>query len=166
MARSLDERAGRQEEQRSRYSQDDAELATRLGIQMLNEGNGMQVIKEAMNSSKDPAQAIGAFLAQMMGSLAEKLQAEAGIDPGVFLAKNGFLEAILNYIEKSLGLPPEFSDQVYPVVLETIKAAAQNPPPAAQGAPPQGGPSAQMAPGPQGAPAPQAAPPQGMGGGY
>lgn len=155
MARSLDEKQEKVIEEKSRYSREDAELATRLGIKMLNEGNGMQVIEDAIKTSKDPAQAIGAFLAQMMGSLAEQLQSQAGVDPGVFLAEDGFLDAILNYIEQKLGLPPEFSDQVYPVVLETIKAAAMNPPQEqAQGAPPQG------------APAPQAAPPQAAPGGY
>lgn len=35
---------------------------------------------------------------------------------------------VLDYIEKKLGYPEEFSDQVYSAVLETIKAAAQRPP--------------------------------------
>lgn len=139
------------------YPQEDAEIATRMGIQLLNEGNGLQTIQQAIEESQDPAQVIGQFLAQMMGQLAEQLAKEANIDPGVFLAKGGFLEAILNYIEQKLGYPEEFSDQIYNEVLEIIKAAAMSPrgsgamggmeqqaqaqpqPPAQQAAPPQGG---------------------------
>ena len=114
------------------YSREDAELATRMLIKMMNEAGGLQVISDAINQSQDPAQVIGQFLAQVMGQLAEQLNAEAGIDPGVFLAKDGVLEAILNYIEGKLGYPEDFSDQVYGQVLEVIKAAAQNPTPPGQ----------------------------------
>jgi hypothetical protein len=96
-------------------------------IKMMNEAGGLQTIQDAIQQSQDPAQVIGTFLAQIMGQLAEQLNKQAGIDPGVFLAKNGVLEAVLNYIEGKLGFPEDFSDQVYQQVLETIKAAAQNP---------------------------------------
>lgn len=130
MAESLDQvnQSKRiKENQGKKYSQEDAELATRMGIKLLTEGNGLKVIHDSINQSQDPAQVIGQFLAQMMGQLAEQLQKEAGIDPGVFLAKNGFLDAILNYIEKKLGYPSNFSDQIYVAVLEVIKAAAMGP---------------------------------------
>lgn len=136
------------------YSAEDSELATRMVIKMLNEGNGLQVISDAINQSQDPAQVVGQFLAQIMGELAEQLNKEAGVDPGVFLAKDGVLDAVLNYIEKKLKYPEDFSDQIYGQVLEVIKAAAQNPQNAQQGqAPAQAGPpQEQMAP---------AGPPQG-----
>lgn len=117
-----------QEQQGPRQvSQQDAELATRMGIKMLKEGGGLKVIADGINQSKDPAQVVASFLVQMMGSLAEKLHQEVGMDPSVFLAKGGFLDAILNYIEDQLGYPEEFSDEIYPAVLEMIKAAANNP---------------------------------------
>lgn len=153
---SLD-KAQQQEGQRrgKSYPQEDAEIATRMGIKMLSEGNGIQVIKDAIDQSQDPAQVIGQFLGQMMGQLAEQLAKEANIDPGVFLAKNGFLDAILNYIEGKLGYPPEFSDQIYDQVLEVIKAAAMSGGAQGQGMQQQGG-----QPGPEQAPPQQAAPPQ------
>lgn len=106
----------------------DVEIAVRLGIKMLND-SGLQVIKDALDKSQDPAQVIGQFLAQLMGKMAEELQAKIGLDPRVFLAKRGFLETILDYIEGKLGYPSDFSDKVYGEVLEVIKAAAQQPPP-------------------------------------
>jgi hypothetical protein len=126
---------------------EDVEIAFRMAVQMLTEGGGIDVIKKAVNESQDPAMVIGQFLAQLMGQLAEKLQAEAGIDPKIFLAKDGWLDLMLNYIEKKLGYPPEFSDQVYTQVLDVIKAAAQSPeapnnvmePDAPQGPPPPQG---------------------------
>ena len=118
-----------QQEQDRSVPQKDAEIATRLGIKMLSEGGGLQLIAKALNESQDPAQVIGQFLAQLIGQLAEKLRSQINLDPRVFLAKDGFLDAILNYIEEQLGYPPEFSDQIYSEVLEVIKAAASSPPP-------------------------------------
>lgn len=131
MARSLDQvnmekkvKAG----QGSEVSGQDTEIAVRMAIKMLNEGEGMKVINDALNKSEDPAMVIGQFLAQLMGAMGEALSAKIGLDPRVFLAKDGFLDKILDYIESQLGYPPEFSDQIYGQVLEVIKAAAQKPP--------------------------------------
>lgn len=62
-------------------STQDTELAVRMTIQMLSEGDGLRVIEDAINKSQDPAQVIGQFLAQMMGALAEKLGQEVNLDP-------------------------------------------------------------------------------------
>lgn len=127
----------------------DVELATRMGVKLLNEANGIQVIRQSLDQSKDPAQVIGQFLAQMMGTLAEELAAKMQVDPRVFLAKRGFLDNILNYIEKKLGMPEEFSDQIYAQVLETIKAAAFGGQGGSQQAPQEQAAPVQAAPGPQ-----------------
>lgn len=137
--------------QGAEVSGQDTEIAVRMAIKMLNEGDGMKVINDAINKSQDPAMVIGQFLAQMMGALGEALVAKIGLDPRVFLAKDGFLDKILDYIEGKLGYPAEFSEQIYGQVLETIKAAAMKPPapnnvmgeggqpPVPQGQPPTGG---------------------------
>ena len=127
MAISLD--SNNTENRQVQVPKEDAELATRLGIKMLAEGGGLELISKAINESQDPAQVIGQFLAQMIGQLAEKLRDQVNLDPKVFLAKDGFLDAILNYIEDKLGYPEEFSDQIYGEVLEIIKAAAMSPAP-------------------------------------
>lgn len=105
----------------------DVEIAVRLGVKLLSSG-GLDQIKAAIDQSKDPAQVIGTFIVQMIGHMAEQLRSQVGIDPRVFLAKGAFLDSILDYIETKLGYPPEFSDQIYSQVLETIKAAAMKPP--------------------------------------
>lgn len=122
----------------------DVEIAVRMAIKMLNEGDGLQVIKDAIDKSQDPAMVIGQFLAQLMGALGEKLAQEIGLDPRAFLATDGFLDKILDYIEVKLKYPEDFSDQIYAQVLEAIKAAATNPPApndvmGQQGPQPQGG---------------------------
>lgn len=146
--RALDDQANK-ETSTSQFSgkSDDVELAVRMGVKLLNEANGIAVIRKALDQSKDPAQVIGQLLAQMMGTLAEELSAKADVDPRVFLAKGGFLDHILDYIEGKLGMPPEFSDQVYGQVLETVKAAAFGG---------QGGNTAPAQPSPQQAPQPNA----------
>jgi hypothetical protein len=135
------------------FPKEDVELAFRLAVKLLNEGGGLKVIADSIQQSQDPAQVIGKFLAQLMGQLAEKLRDEAGIDPGIFIAKGGFLEHILDYIEQKLGYPSDFSDKIYAEVLDTIKAAAMQPTNPNQ----VSGPNAQ----PQGQP-PAPAPQEGM----
>lgn len=132
---------------RKEYAREDVEIAVRMAIKLLNEGGGLKVIADAIQQSQDPAQVVGKFLAQLMGQLAEKLRDEVGIDPGIFIAKGGFLDTILDYIEKQLGYPEDFSNKIYSEVLDTIKAAAMSPtnpnqvsgPNAPQGAPAPGG---------------------------
>ncbi len=130
MAKSLDqvaaERAVEEGEGRE-VNNEDVEIAFRMAVQMLSDGGAIQMIKDAINQSNDPAQVIGQVLAQLMSKLAEQLQNELEIDPAIFLAKGGWLELVLDYIEKKLGYPEEFSDQVYAQVLEVIKAAASGP---------------------------------------
>ena len=158
MATSLDQVTTKRQveaNQGAKFKSEDVELAVNFGIKILNEGGGLDLIKKSINQSQDPAQVIGQFLAQIISKLAEQMLQEYSIDPGIFLAKDGFLDYILNYIEQKLGYPESFSDEIYTQVVEIIKAAAQGAP-APNGVmegqtstpPPQGG---QPAP----APAPQ-----------
>lgn len=106
---------------------DDLEIAVLMAQDMLDNG-GIQVIKDAINQSEDPALVVGQFLGQMIGQLAEGLMQQfPDFDARVFLAKDGWLDIILDYIEDELGYPDNFSDQIYTEVLELIKAAASGP---------------------------------------
>lgn len=136
---------------KEQLSGQDAEIAFRLGVKLMSEGKGLETIEAAINESQDPAQVIGQFLAQIMTVLAERLQEQINLDPRVFLAKGGWLEMMLDYIEQKLGYPQEFSDQIFVQVVEVIKAAAMDPQQA------QGG---QQPPMQQGQPAPN----RGLGG--
>lgn len=108
---------------------EDVEILVRTAIKLLNDSGGMQVIKEAIDTSQDPGQVVGQFITQLIAKMGEELGQSMNVDPRAFLAKGGFLEEILDYIEQQLGLPEEFSDQVYQEVLEMVKAIAQDPPP-------------------------------------
>lgn len=110
----------------SEVNSDDVEIAFRMFVDLLDNG-GLKVIRDAIDQSQDPAQVVGQFLAQSMGQLAEQLYQQYQIDPKIFLAKNGWLDLVLDYIETELGYPPEFSDQIYAEVLEIVKAAASTP---------------------------------------
>ena len=156
MATSLDQvNAERQVEanQGTKFKSEDVELAVNFGIKLLNEGGGLDLIKKSINQSRDPAQVIGQFLAQIIAKLAEQMHQEYSIDPGIFLAKDGFLDYILNYIEQKLGYPESFSDEIYTQVVEVIKAAAQGP--AAPNGVMEGEPSTPPPQGGQPAPVPQ-----------
>lgn len=139
MPKQLDQIAEQEDkavEQEGSGMDQDTEIAIRLGIKMLSEG-GLEQIKNALNQSKDPAQVIGSFLAQMIGHMAEQLQKQVNLSPRIFLSKGGFLDHILDYIEVKLGYPSEFSDQIYAAVLETVKAAAMSEAGVNRKAPPQ-----------------------------
>lgn len=154
MAKSLDNASAPQAQGKT-YDQKDLEIAVRMGIKLIKEGNGLQLIADGINKSKDPAAVVGQFLAQLMGKLAEELRDKYGVDPGVFVAKNGWLETILDWIEGELGYPSDFSDKIYMQTMEVIKAAAMQPPPANEE---MGGQNVQP---PAGPPDPSAMPPQG-----
>lgn len=128
---------------------EDAQLVTMMGMSLLDKG-GLQTIQAALESSQDPSQVVGQFLAQLMGQMAEYTANTLQIDPAVYTEPNGFLDQILDYIERKLGLPKEFSDQVYGDALEVMKAAAMG-----GEAPQQAGPAQPAggldAPAPQGA---------------
>lgn len=129
MAKSLSQvnvERGVEEGQGAQVPDDDVELAFRMAVEMLDQG-GMKVIEDAINQSSDPAMVVGQFLAQLIGQLAEQLRDEFDIDPKIFLAKNGWLDLVLDYIETQLGYPEDFSDEIYQQVLEVIKAAASGP---------------------------------------
>ena len=118
---------------------DEEELDLRLAVAMMQrllEEKGLDLIKQALNTSKDPAQVVGNLLSQMIVQMQENFPPELNVSPRVYLAKNGALEQILDFIEKKLGLPSRFSDDVYGTVVEIIKAGAMSPE-QAQGGQPQ-----------------------------
>lgn len=104
---------------------DQVELVTRLGIKMLKEGGGLDTLSKAIQQSQDPAQVVGQFMVQLIGSMLDQLKEQIDLDPRVFLVPDGFVDNILDFLEDQLSLPSEFSDQVEAEVLEMVKALAQ-----------------------------------------
>lgn len=133
---------------------DDRKLVSMMGMAMLDNG-GLDTLQKGLEQSQDPAQVISNFMAQLIGQQAEYTQQTFGINPAVYTQKGGFLDQIVDYIERKLGLPPDMSDQVYGETIEVMKALAQEGGP--QGGPQQGAP--QGGPPQAGPPGPQAAPP-------
>lgn len=152
MAKSLQDVAAEKKQAKEQSSnigdgkhEEDLRITLMLGVKMLEKANGLQVIGDALQGSADPAQVVGQVLAQVLSTLAEQGTTQLNIDPKIFLAKGGWLEGMLDYIEVNLQLPSEFSDQVFGAVVEIIKAQTQ-------AASQQGG---AVAPGPQQAAGPQ-----------
>lgn len=111
---------------------EDIEILVRAGIKLLS-GGGIEVISKAINESQDPSQVIGQFMGQLIMKMGEEFVEQMQLDPRAFLAKGGFLEELLDYIEERLSLPSEFSDQIYAETVEMIKAVVQQPEPPSQG---------------------------------
>ena len=96
-----------------------------MSVDMIKESGVLEKLGPALQQSADPAQVVGQFLVQLIGHLADVASEQFNFDPRVFLARDGWLDRTLEFIEDELGLPEEFSDQVKDTVLEMIKALAQ-----------------------------------------
>lgn len=120
----------------------DADKIFDLIMELLNQG-GWEVVKQAVDS-QDPAQPLGAFIAQLIMQITEQMaNSQQDMDLRAWLMPNGIVEMLLNTIELEFDLPPEFSDEIFKNVVNNIKAALQEPQQQAQAqpqqAPPQGG---------------------------
>lgn len=128
----------------------DLEIAVKMGTRLMKEAGGLKAIEQAMSGSGDPVQAISKFLVQLIMQIKEAVSSQGvELSPNIVLAQGGWVEQMLDVIEGELGLPPDFSDQVFGDVVETFKALAQSP---------QGAGQQQAAASPQIAGAMQAAP--------
>lgn len=130
------------EEQEQGAVLQDADKIFRLVMQLMEKG-GWDVVEQALDS-QDPAQPIGAFIAQLIMQVTEQMaQSEQDMDLRAWLAPSGIVEMLLNAIEAEFDLPEEFSEEIFKNVVNNIKSALQEP---QQGQQPQG----QPAPAPQG----------------
>lgn len=133
-----------------------AEYVFLLGVDLLEEGGGMDTLRKAVEQSADPMVVISQFIVQMVGQLSEVLNEEVNFDPRVMLVRGGFVDSITDYIVDKLNLGDEASDMIEQEVLEMIKGLAQGetqPDPNAE-MPPEAAPMEQQAgmPTEQGAP--------------
>lgn len=104
------------------------ELVTRLCIKAIDDGGALDTLEKAVRTSDNLAVVFGQFIVQLIGNVMDQLAGKFDIDPAIFLhPKEGVVIHILDYLEHKLGLPDEFSDQVWPQILEMIKGLAQNP---------------------------------------
>lgn len=152
----------------------DLEIAVKMGTKLMREAGGLDTLDKAITESGDPVQVISKFLVQLIMQIKESIEAQGvELSPSIVLGQGGWVFQMLDLIEEELGMPRDFSNQVFGDVMETFKAMAQQPeeggppqeggqPPMEQGAPPPGGGQPMPASGPTGN-APMAMPPeQGM----
>lgn len=104
----------------------DQQMLVKMGVDILEQGKGIELIKTALQGSQDPAQVVGQVMSQVLMALAEQTTQELGVNPKVFLAKGGWLNDMLDYLETKLGLAPDFSEEVWYAVVETVKAAVKS----------------------------------------
>lgn len=102
-----------------------AEYVFLLGVDLLEEGGGMQTLQKAVQQSADPIAVIAQFIVQMVGQLSEVLAEEVNFDPRVMLVRGGFVDSISDYITEKLGLEEDAPDMIEQEVLEMIKGLAQ-----------------------------------------
>lgn len=118
----------------------DADKIMKLVNRLLDKG-GWDVVEQALNS-QDPAQPIGAFIAQLIMQITEQMaNSDQDMDLRAWLMPGGIVEMMLNMFEAEFDLPPEFSDEIFKNVVKNIQSAIQEPQQQAQPqqAAPQGG---------------------------
>lgn len=117
----------------------DADKIMKLVNQLLDKG-GWDVVEQALNS-QDPAQPIGAFIAQLIMQITEQMaNSEQDMDLRAWLMPGGIVEMMLDMFEAEFDLPPEFSDEIFKNVVKNIQSAIQEPSQAQpQQTAPQGG---------------------------
>lgn len=128
------------EEQEKSAVLQDADKIFSLVMKLMDQG-GWDVIEQALDS-QDPAQPIGAFIAQLIMQVTEQMaNSQQDMDLRAWLMPDGIVEMLLDAAEAEFDLPPEFSDEIFKNVVNNIKSALQEPQQQAQPqqAPPQGG---------------------------
>ena len=71
----------------------DLRIVSMIADKMLD-GGGMDVIHKAVDQSRDPAQVIGAFIAQLVAHVHESMPKELSISPRIYFAQGGLVEHI------------------------------------------------------------------------
>ena len=105
----------------------DLEIAVKLGTRLLKDAGGLDALRKGVQSSADAPQVVAKFLVQLIMKIKDTLSAQQiQLTPEIVLADGGWIEQMLDVIEKELKLPPEFSDNVVADVMETFKALAQS----------------------------------------
>lgn len=158
MARSLDGSMQEDPAQEKQSSDRDVEgadlkIALALGKKTMKEAGGLQALQQGIQSSKDPTQVVSKFLVQLIMKIKDSLQQQGvELSPSIVLSADGWLVQMIDFIETSLHLPTEFSEEVIGDVMETFKAMlqgqakGQQETQAPQQGPPQAGPPQQAAP--------------------
>lgn len=119
---------GQRGKQASGLEELDLEIAVKMGTRLMKEAGGLKAIEQALGGSGDPVQAISKFLVQLIMQIKEAVSSQGvELSPNIVLAQGGWVEQMLDVIEGELGLPADFSDQVFGDVVETFKALAQSP---------------------------------------
>lgn len=126
----------------------DLAIGVLLGERFLQEG-GFDVISEALKGSSDPSQPIGQFFITLIKKLMEDMPADVQLSPRIFLAKNGWVEQMMDMVIDELKIDIKIADKAEIYIADTISQMASQSA-QQQAAPPQGAAPAQP-PLPQGA---------------
>lgn len=127
-------------EQGTELEEMDLQIAVSLGKRLMKDAGGLKAVEQAIAGSGDPTQAVSKFLVQLITQIKEAVASEGvELSPRIVLANNGWVTQMLDSLEQELGLPAEFSDEVFSDVVETFKALAASGSDAQGPQPPQQG---------------------------
>lgn len=124
----------------------DLRIGVMLAQKMIDEG-GIDVIEEAIKTSKDPGQVVGQFLMQMVVQMAESMPREMQLSPRIYFAHGGWVEQVSDYLQEEYGIDQKIMDRAEMYIGGQAEQMAQGQAQqAVQGAQPVPGAGAPMAP--------------------
>lgn len=103
----------------------DLEIAVMIGQNMMDDG-GFDVIEQAIEQSSDPAQVIGQFLVQLIQKLAEAFPEDMKLSPRIYLAKNGFVEQMMDILIDEFDLDIKTADRAEIYVAQMAQELAKS----------------------------------------
>jgi len=132
---ALQDEMTREEAPNEENLQRDLNIAVLLAQNLIDDG-GIDVITQAVEQSRDPAQVIGQFLMQLASQMEEMLPEHLQLDKQIFLAPGGWVEQISDYLQEQYGISREIMDRAEIYIGTTAQAMAEQkaPPPGASAA--------------------------------
>lgn len=108
----------------SKDEKDDLRIAVGITQDLIDDG-GWEVVERAISTSKDPGQVVGQFLMQLAGELTKNLPQGVTLSPRIWLANDGVLEQVSDYLQEEYDVDSEVMDRAEMFVASAIQAQAQ-----------------------------------------
>lgn len=102
----------------------DLRIAVNLSKNMIDDG-GIDVIKQAIETSNDPGQIIGRFLMQLVSQLHESLPEGVDLSKKIYFAHGGWIEQISDYLQEEYDIDSDVMDRAEMFIGAQAQAMAQ-----------------------------------------
>lgn len=104
--------------------EEDLSIAVGLAENAIDDG-GIDVIRDAIESSNDPGQVIGQFLMQLGSQIVENMPEGMELSKKVFLAEGGWVEQISDFLQEEYKIKKDVMDRAEIYIASSSQQMAQ-----------------------------------------